>query len=141
MALPAILGLVATIADPIVDALFETEAEKASAKVKIMEVMQRMDHAQIQVNMQEAQHRSIFVAGWRPFIGWTCGSALAYTYIGHPFAIYLATLMGYGEVIKDLPSLSLIELMPVCLGMLGLGYLRTREKEKGTDQSSIPLGG
>ncbi len=78
-----------------------------------------------QVNAQEAQHRSIFVAGWRPFTGWICGVALGYTYIVYPFMVSLAA---YNGVEADFPVLNTNELLPILFGMLGLGGLRTYEK-------------
>ena len=80
-----------------------------------------------QVNAQEAQHRSIFVAGWRPFTGWICGLALGYTYILYPFMVALAA---YNGVEADFPILNTNELLPVLFGMLGLGGMRTYEKMK-----------
>jgi hypothetical protein len=134
MAVPLIAGgltLLGKLAEPIIDALFETEAEKAEAKTKVMAAAHQMDLAQISVNLKEALHESIFVAGWRPFIGWVCGSALAYTYIGQPLLTYILIVSGVD--VPELPKLSLGELMPVLMGMLGLGYLRTQEKMKGVN--------
>lgn len=131
MAFP--VALLGTLAAPIIDALFETEEEKAAAKVKVMNAAHQMDLSQLQVNIKEAMHESIFVAGWRPFVGWVCGSALAYTYILQPLLAF--TLNAFGVDIGELPEISLGELMPVLMGMLGLGYLRTREKEKGVNKN------
>lgn len=84
---------------------------------------------QIVINTEEAKSTSIFVAGWRPFIGWVCGIALAYTYFIYPIANWVLAL--YHPEITP-PKLDnggmLYELM---LGMLGLGGLRTFEKYKG----------
>lgn len=76
---------------------------------------------QVEVNKLEAQHRSIFVAGWRPFIGWVCGVALAYNFI-------LRDIIGFW--VEMPPALQMEHLMTVLLGMLGLGGLRTYEKLK-----------
>ena len=131
MAFP--FALLGALAEPVIDALFETEAEKADAKTKLMNAAHKMDLSQIQVNLKEAMHESIFVAGWRPFIGWTCGVALGYTYILQPFLTFVIAAAGVD--LPDLPTLGLGELMPVLMGMLGLGYLRTREKEKGVNRT------
>jgi hypothetical protein len=85
--------------------------------------------AQIEVNKAEAQHRSLFVAGWRPFIGWTCGIALAYHFILTPFILFATAFAGFQ--IPALPTFDMESLMTVLLGMLGLGGLRTFEKTKG----------
>lgn len=91
----------------------------------------KIDIAQLDINKQEAAHRSIFVAGWRPFIGWTCGIALAYTYVLQPILVFGLAQSGY---LVDLPKMQLGEMMPVLMGMLGLGGLRTFEKFKGVSK-------
>jgi len=84
--------------------------------------------AQIETNRQEAAHRSLFVAGWRPFIGWTCGVSLAWHFVLAPMLMWVDAWVGLGftPVSFDMDSL-----MTVLLGMLGLGGLRTYEKSKG----------
>jgi len=91
----------------------------------------KIDLAQLDINKQEAAHRSLFVAGWRPFIGWTCGVALAWTYVGAPILQFTLAQTGY---LMDLPSLDMSQMMPVLMGMLGLGGLRTFEKFKGVSK-------
>ena len=82
--------------------------------------------AQVDVNKAEAQHRSIFVAGWRPFIGWVCGVALAYHFILYPIVVFiLASFPTETFTIDQLPKFDMDSLMTVLLGMLGLGGLRT----------------
>jgi hypothetical protein len=112
---------------------FLPEDKEAAAKAK-QEIEQQLtthlaqiDLAQLDINKAEASHRSIFVAGWRPFIGWTCGLALAYTYVIQPIAVFALAQTGY---LIDLPTLSMSEMMPVLMGILGLGGLRTFEKFK-----------
>ena len=79
---------------------------------------------QTKINEIEAGHRSIFVAGWRPFIGWICGFALAYNFVIRDLFIWVLQ----PEEIP--PALQMEHLMTVLLGMLGLGGLRTYEKLK-----------
>lgn len=80
---------------------------------------------QLDSNKAEAASTNWFVAGWRPFIGWICGTAFAWVFVIEPFlAFTLAAL----HIQRQLPSLSLGDMMPVLLGMLGLGGLRTVEK-------------
>ena len=87
----------------------------------------KIDVAQLEINKQEAAHRSIFVAGWRPFIGWSCGIAMCYAYIIQPITVFILAQTGN---LVSLPTLDLSEMMPVLLGMLGLGGLRSFEKYK-----------
>ena len=90
--------------------------------------------AQVSLNQTEAASKSIFVAGWRPFIGWICGFGLAYAFILSPlmqFAVVLAM-----DTPPDFPVLDISELMPILLGMLGLGSLRTYEKVKGVSRET-----
>jgi hypothetical protein len=85
--------------------------------------------AQADVNKQEAQHRNIWVAGWRPFIGWVCGVALAWHFVLAPVVLFVAA---WADVqLPTLPAFDMDSLMTVLLGMLGLGGLRTFEKHKG----------
>jgi hypothetical protein len=91
----------------------------------------KIDIAQLNINKAEASHRSIFVAGWRPFIGWTCGTALAYTYVLQPILVFSLGQTGH---LVTLPTMELGEMMPVLMGMLGLGGLRTFEKFKGVSK-------
>ncbi len=79
---------------------------------------------QTRINEVEAKHRTVFVAGWRPFIGWVCGVALAYNFVIRDFAIWV-----FG-IERVPPALQMEHLMTVLLGMLGLGGMRTYEKLK-----------
>lgn len=85
---------------------------------------------QIEVNKQEAQHRSIFVAGWRPFAGWVCVSSMAYHFVLLPI---LSVALAASDIlpVTELPEFDMSSLMTVLLGMLGLGGLRSYEKKNG----------
>ena len=89
---------------------------------------QELAKSQIEVNKMEAQHKSIFVAGWRPFIGWTCGIALCWHFVLAPVTIFLCAYIGLD--IPNLPSFDMGSLLTVLGGLLGLGSLRTFEKYK-----------
>ena len=105
----------------VTDKLTQREAEMSRAITDI-------NTAQIEVNKAEAQHRSLFVAGWRPAIGWVCACALAWMLIGRPAAQSALLAAGYDTVLPDLPDDRLFELT---LGMLGMAGLRTWEKSRG----------
>tara|TARA_R110000744_G_scaffold131773_5_gene239912 strand:- start:101 stop:502 length:402 start_codon:yes stop_codon:yes gene_type:complete len=92
---------------------------------------QELSKGQLEINKAEAQSRNIFVAGWRPFIGWTCGFAMAYNYVLQPILIFVLAQFDY---LVQLPGLDLSEMMPVLMGMLGLGGLRSFEKFKGVSK-------
>jgi|TARA_B100000902_G_scaffold394767_1_gene451783 hypothetical protein len=79
---------------------------------------------QTKINEIEAGHRTVFVAGWRPFIGWVCGVALAYNFVIRDLFIWIT------KTTDAPPALQMEHLMTVLLGMLGLGGLRTFEKIK-----------
>jgi hypothetical protein len=79
---------------------------------------------QTKINEVEAKHRTVFVAGWRPFIGWVCGTALAYNFVIRDLLIWAV------NPVEVPPALQMEHLMTVLLGMLGLGGLRTFEKIK-----------
>tara|TARA_S200002703_G_scaffold133860_1_gene122146 strand:- start:1307 stop:1711 length:405 start_codon:yes stop_codon:yes gene_type:complete len=87
----------------------------------------KIDLAQLDINKTEAAHRSIFVSGWRPFIGWSCGLAMCLNFLLFPLASFVLAQTGH---LIELPTLDMSEMMPVLMGMLGLGGLRTVEKIK-----------
>ena len=126
--LPAILPLISDVVGRFLPEDKEA-AEKAKREIEssLGEHLAKMDLAQLEINKAEGQHRSIFVAGWRPFIGWTCGFALAYTYVIQPIASFI---LGQTGQLIQLPEVDMALMMPVLLGMLGLGGLRTFEKLK-----------
>lgn len=89
--------------------------------------------AQAEINKMEAQHPSVFVAGWRPFIGWVCGLALAWHFLGFDIANWLR--LAFFPDMPAPPALNGTEtLVTVLLSMLGLGGLRTVEKLKGVSR-------
>jgi hypothetical protein len=106
--------------------------EKARLAHEIATLAERQAHelakAQIEVNRTEAAHKSLFVAGWRPATGWICASGLAFNYICVPLGNFTLALLQNPILI---PSLDLSQMLPVLMGMLGLGAYRTFEKTKG----------
>jgi len=126
--LPSILPAVTDIVGRF---LPEDKEKRAAAEREIEKQLAthlaKIDIAQLEINKQEAAHRNIFVAGWRPFIGWSCGFAMCYAYIIQPITVFILAQTGN---LVDLPTLDLSEMMPVLLGMLGLGGLRSFEKYK-----------
>ena len=80
---------------------------------------QKLIEMQTAINEMEAKHRTIFVAGWRPFIGWVCGIALAYNFIIRDMLVW------YMGAATAPPALQMEHLMTVLIGMLGLGGMRS----------------
>lgn len=120
-------GIVKGMGDTI-DALFTSDEERLRAETEMMKVAIAPDLGQIEINKVEAAHRSLFVAGWRPFIGWVCGIALCYNYLLYPLILWAKAVWFPDVVAPDLFEDSLYQLV---IAMLGLGGLRTFEKLKG----------
>lgn len=120
------LGSVADLAKDVIGRIWpnKTEQEKAEIAAALVVVQGQLD-----VNKVEAANPNVFVAGWRPFIGWVCGAACAWNWIGLP--ITKAGLLLAGGPVLTLAPADLTEMLPVLMGMLGLGALRTHEKVKG----------
>ena len=87
--------------------------------------------AQVEVNKVEAASQNMFVAGWRPFVGWTCGVALLYHFLLLPLLHFILKATG-NEV--ELPEFDFSHLSTILMGMLGLGSLRTYEKLRGVSR-------
>jgi len=127
------------IGGKVIDRLWPDPAQGAAAKLELLKMQQSGELAQltadtslmieqIKVNQAEAQNPSLFVSGWRPAIGWVCGAACGWNWIGLPIAKLGMEI--YGHPITLSPA-DLTEMLPVLMGMLGLGGLRTIEKLNG----------
>jgi hypothetical protein len=113
----------------VIGALYTTEGEKLDKELALQRVRQTPALQQVAVDLAEAAHRSVFVAGWRPFIGWVCGGALAYNFIFRDLIVW--GFAALGSTMPVPPALQMDQLMTVLLGLLGLGTLRTVEKMGG----------
>jgi hypothetical protein len=121
------------IGGKVIDRLWPDPAQAAAARLELLKLQQSGELAQLtgqlEINKAEATSSSVLVAGWRPFVGWVCGAALAYTYIGYPLLLWAAA--AWWPTVKP-PVLGndgmLYELL---LGLLGLSGFRTFEKVKG----------
>jgi hypothetical protein len=112
--------------------------KKAEIELKLTALEGKLAEGQNAVNAIEAKHTSVFVAGWRPFIGWVCGFGLAYHFIVHPILLWVAVGLDgsatWGIGIEP-PVLSSDGLLSIVLGMLGLGGMRSWEKNKGVNKN------
>lgn len=123
----------------LMDRLFPDPKAAADAKLEVMRLAQsgelaqlnadlQMSQGQMEINKVEAASGSLFVAGWRPAIGWVCGAAFAFKFILGPSAVVVMAMAGHPIV---LPEFDFTEMSTILMGMLGLGALRTVEKVKG----------
>lgn len=124
----SVLTALSPILDRVLGAILPDQAKRQEVILTILGQLQASDVAQMEVNKAEAQHDSVFVAGWRPAIGWICAAALAYSYVLVPFIGFGLTLAG-----KPIPKLPVLDnnLWELMFGMLGMGALRSFEKFKG----------
>jgi hypothetical protein len=129
------IGLIGAILPSVMEVagrFLPEDKEKRAAAEREIEAqltmhLAKIDLAQLDINKTEAAHRSVFVSGWRPAIGWTCGAAMALNFLIFPLASFVLAQTGH---LIELPTLDMSEMMPVLMGLLGLGGLRTVEKIK-----------
>lgn len=135
---------VLNVAGSIIERVFPNPADAANAKLELVKMEKNGELAQltsdtelakgqITTNTEEAKSESLFVAGWRPFVGWTCGLAFFFKYVGGPALWMLAQL--FGRAIQ-LPVIDSSELFPVLLGMLGLGAYRSFDKLRASGKGN-----
>jgi hypothetical protein len=120
---------------------FPSAEAKNKAQMALLEMQQKGELAhlsaefelakgQLDVNKAEAANEHLFVSGWRPGFGWIGGIAFLTNYVLGPFLTWGSTLAGHPTTF---PALDLTQLLPIVMGMLGLGYYRTQEKIKGVN--------
>lgn len=126
MDITAIIGLVSTIIGRVFPDAQEAKKLEFAKELQLALLQSNIDVEQLKVNAIEAGNDNMFVAGWRPFIGWVCASAFAWQYLLAPIFIFVVALFGGQPPV--LPELGLDTMMPVLMGILGLGGLRTFEK-------------
>lgn len=119
------VGEIADLAGKVVDRLWpnKTEEERAQLAAAVSVVQ-----GQLEINRVEAASPSVFVAGWRPFIGWVCGVSCAWNWLGLSVAKFVLAVAGHPV---QMSPADLSEMWPLLAGMLGIGGLRTFEKIKG----------
>ena len=133
------LTSVFSLGETVINKIWPDENKRAEEMRKLEALRQTGDLArldahvkllvgQMEVNKVEAAHRSLFVAGWRPAIGWICAVAIGWNFIGHPIAEMINAFLENPAVLPEIATDNLFELV---LGMLGLGGLRTYEKKRG----------
>lgn len=137
---PLVASGIFNVAGKLIDRLFPDKMAADAAKLKLVEMQMNGELAmltadtelakgQMDINRTEAASDKIFVAGWRPSVGWICSFGLGYNFILHPFLSWGALLMEAPVP----PTVDTSELMVLLGGLLGLGGLRTYEKFKGVN--------
>ena len=122
----AVQGVVKGVGD-VLDRLFTSDEERAKLALARLEIERLPALKQIEVNLAEAAHSSVFVAGWRPAIGWVCALALVWAFLLQPVATWAVTTFALGVAVPPIVTDHLFELV---LAMLGMAGLRTFEKTK-----------
>ena len=130
------MSLLTTLIEPatkLLDKVIEDKDQKAKLAHELATMADKLAHeqqlAQMAINKEEAASGSLFKGGWRPFVGWVCGVAFCYHFIIQPVIIFIVALTGI--IIPDLPSFNMNTLLTVLGGLLGIGGLRTYEKQQG----------
>ena len=135
------LGSIVKAGGNILDDLFTSDEERMSMAIQDKKIDSGLQAGQMEINRSEAEHKSTFVAGWRPFIGWVGGFALGYKFLFHPFLMWIWCLcQAKGWIPADVdqpPTINATELYPIIMGMLGLGTMRTVEGIKNVKTNSI----
>ena len=112
----------------VIDSIHTSEEEKLDKKILMQRIQQKLAEKQLDVNVKEAGHRSIFVSGWRPFIGWCGGFALAFEFILSPAVEWYSKFAGLN---LTAPEIQTGPLLAIVTSMLGVAGLRSFEKSKG----------
>ena len=124
----ALLPALGTLIDRLIPDRAAAEKAKAEMEAELIRASNEAALAQVEVNKIEAGHSSVFVAGWRPSIGWVCAAGLAWAFVLAPIASW--TLVVFG-IRAELPAIHTDYLLELVLAMLGIGGLRTFEKLRG----------
>lgn len=133
-----ILDILAPIIGKVLDYIPDP-SKKAEAQLKIqteldansqaiLSALTAVDKAQAETNTEEAKSLNLFVAGARPFIMWVCGASFAWVFVLQPMIAFVLTAVGHPVA---LPTMDMSQMMPVLLGTLGLGGMRSWEKAQG----------
>ncbi len=122
----------------VLDGLFTSDKERLSKTAVLARVAQRPALVQAEINKIEAAHRSVFISGWRPFIGWVCGFALAYSFVMRDILTWIIAV--YSPAIEAPPAIHMEELITVLMGLLGLGGYAHLKKSAAARAKRPPRG-
>jgi hypothetical protein len=142
------VAAVASIGGKLIDRLWPDPAQAAAAKIELLKMQQTGElasltadtdlmKAQLAVNTEEAKNGSVFVSGWRPFVGWASAIVLVYGTVVPPTATWIAALSGHPV---PFPTFDIGTLLTILLPLLGIGGMRTVERLNGVAISSVKKG-
>lgn len=123
-----LLSLLMPIIGNVLEKVIPDPQARAKAQADLLSQLMAADTSQMEVNKAEAQSEGNFKGGWRPFIGWVCGAALAYQYLIVPIAMWMTAWAGHA--MPKPPTLD-DQLWQLMFGLLGMGALRSFDKMKG----------
>jgi len=122
------------IGGKLIDRLLPDKSANDAAKAALVQMQLNGELAQIQgqiqTNIAEAANAHVFVSGWRPYIGWICGTGLGYEFLLRPILTFTAGLL-HSAVVA--PNIDMGDLIILLTGMLGFGAMRSFDKAKDTD--------
>lgn len=122
------IGEVANGVASAVDRFVETPEEKKASKILLMKIQQEPNKWQAEINKIEASHRTIFVAGWRPAIGWICACALGWGWVLAPI---VETVLKIYNVQVTMPNIDVAQAISLVMALLGMSAIRTYDKKNG----------
>lgn len=143
MVAPLAISAAVSLGKSLISRIWPDPAQQAEQLQKLAELEQSGDLAQLnahvqlmmgqlKINLAEASHKSIFVAGWRPWIGWVGGIAMAYQFVLYPLLLWIWVLCDQ-DLSKAPPVMDTGALFAIIVGMLGVGAQRSYDKKQGTD--------
>jgi hypothetical protein len=126
--IPTLMPALGTLIDRLIPDKAEAEKARNQLEAQLVTAANEAAMAQVEVNKIEASHPSVFVAGWRPSIGWVCAAGLAWAFVLAPITSWALVVLG---IRAELPAIHTDYLLELVLAMLGIGGLRTFEKLRG----------
>ena len=142
---PATIAGLFSLGESLINRFFPDESQRTEQMIRLKELEQKGNLAelnafviglqgQLNINAKEAEHKSIFVAGWRPFVGWVGGLGLAYISILEPIMRFIASMSGYTG---EFPEIDTTITLQVLMGMLGIGVMRSFDKKNQVETNDV----
>ena len=116
------------------DSLFTSDEERGQLQLAVEQLVHDRLNMQAKTNQEEAKHPSVFVSGWRPFLGWVCGVGIGFQFVARPILQWVNDIVSVitgNPQMPALPSLDVEQLISLVVAMLGIAGYRSYEKTKG----------